>query len=104
MEKKAVNIVIGGEAGQGLVTLGQLLGKIAVRSGYSLVVTQDYMSRVRGGHNTFALRISPDPIEAPREAIDLLVALDGKTLELHRDSMSPSGIMVADADLNISER
>ena len=104
MEKKAVNIVIGGEAGQGLVTLGQLLGKVALRSGYALVVTQDYMSRVRGGHNTFALRISPDPIEAPREAIDLLVALDGKTPELHRDSMAPSGIMVADADLNVNEK
>jgi 2-oxoglutarate ferredoxin oxidoreductase subunit alpha len=49
MEKKALNIMIGGKAGQGLVTLGQVLGKIAVRSGYHLVVSQDYMSRVRGG-------------------------------------------------------
>jgi 2-oxoglutarate ferredoxin oxidoreductase subunit alpha len=102
MEKEALNIMIGGEAGQGLVTLGQLLGKIAVRSGYHLVVTQDYMSRVRGGHNTFALRISPDPIDAPQEAIDLLVALSRETPERHGKSMNSSGILVVDSGMNLS--
>ena len=33
-----MNILIGGEAGQGLVTIGQLLGKALVRSGYFIVV------------------------------------------------------------------
>lgn len=102
MEKKALNILIGGEAGQGLVTLGQMLGKIAVRSGYALVVTQDYMSRVRGGHNTFVLRISPDSIEAPQETIDLLVALDRETPERHRESLDSSGFLVADSEMNIT--
>ncbi len=40
-----LNIVIGGEAGQGLVTIGQLLAKGLVRQGYSIMV-QD--SRVQG--------------------------------------------------------
>jgi 2-oxoglutarate ferredoxin oxidoreductase subunit alpha len=102
MEKKTVNILIGGEAGQGLVTLGQLLGKIAVRSGYHLVASQDYMSRVRGGHNTFALRISPDPVDAPREAIALLVALDQETPRRHGESLDSSGILVADSGMNLS--
>ena len=102
MGKRVVNILIGGKAGQGLVTLGQLLGKIAVRSGYALVVTQDYMSRVRGGHNIFALRISPDSIEAPQEAINLLVALDRETPERHRESMDSSGILLVDTETNVS--
>ena len=51
-----MNILIGGEAGQGLVTIGQLLGKALVRGGYFIVVTQGYQSRIRGGHNAFAIR------------------------------------------------
>lgn len=90
------NIVVGGEAGQGLVTVGHLLARALVRSGYRIVVTQDYQSRIRGGHNTFAIRVSPEEIAAPQEAIDLLVALDGATFALHREKLSPGAIVVAD--------
>jgi 2-oxoglutarate/2-oxoacid ferredoxin oxidoreductase subunit alpha len=54
--KSALNIMIGGEAGQGLVTVGEILAKSLVRAGYYILVTQSYMSRIRGGHNTFAIR------------------------------------------------
>ena len=40
MESDTFNIVIGGEAGQGLLTMGQLLSKSLVRSGYFIVVTR----------------------------------------------------------------
>jgi 2-oxoglutarate ferredoxin oxidoreductase subunit alpha len=49
MTGTTLNILIGGEAGQGLVTIGQILAKSLVRSGYSIVVTQSYQSRIRGG-------------------------------------------------------
>jgi len=45
MNRNSVNLLIGGEAGQGLVTIGQILAKSLVRSGYSIVVTQSYHSR-----------------------------------------------------------
>ena len=56
MNAGAFNIAIGGEAGQGIVTVGELLSKLLVRNGYSIVVTQSYQSRIRGGHNTFYIR------------------------------------------------
>ncbi len=83
MAGDTLNIVIGGEAGQGLVTIGQLLGKALVRNGYFIHVTQGYQSRIRGGHNTFAIRTGPDEILAPQETIDLLIALDEQTVALH---------------------
>jgi len=94
--KKTINILIGGEAGQGLVTVGQILSKTLVRSGYSICVTQDYQSRIRGGHNTFAIRVGVDDVRAPQEAIDLLVALNAETVGLHRKNLSPQGVIVID--------
>jgi len=92
-----LNVVIGGEAGQGIVTLGGLLCKSLVRCGYSVVVTQSYQSRIRGGHNTFAIRVSSEDIAAPSESIGFLVALNVETVSLHREELSAHGIVLADA-------
>jgi 2-oxoglutarate/2-oxoacid ferredoxin oxidoreductase subunit alpha len=96
MADTSLNIVIGGEAGQGLATIGLLFAKAIVRTGYEIVVTQDYMSRVRGGHNTFAIRFGPEPIHAPKEEIDILVALNEETIDLHKDQLSERGLVVTD--------
>jgi 2-oxoglutarate ferredoxin oxidoreductase subunit alpha len=99
MSRSEMNILIGGEAGQGLATVGQVLAKVLVKAGYHIVVTQDYQSRVRGGHNTFALRVAVTPVAAPREGVDLLVALNQETLNLHEKELSPGAQVVADAGL-----
>ncbi len=92
----STNIVIGGEAGQGLVTVGGLLTRILAAEGYRLVVTQSYQSRIRGGHNTYEVRVSPDLVEAPAEEIDVLVALDDATVALHAADLAPGALVVAD--------
>jgi len=94
--RRMLNILIGGEAGQGLVTVGQILAKALVRSGYSIVVTQSYQSRIRGGHNTLAIRVGVDEVIAPCESVDLLVALDRDTATLHSKDLLPDGLVVLD--------
>jgi 2-oxoglutarate ferredoxin oxidoreductase subunit alpha len=96
MERNDVNLLIGGEAGQGLVTIGDLLAKSLVRSGYSIVVTQSYHSRIRGGHNTYALRVSAEGIVAARESVDLLIALNEETVNLHKAEVVVGGLIIAD--------
>ncbi|BEQ16485.1 pyruvate ferredoxin oxidoreductase subunit alpha [Desulfoferula mesophila] len=88
--------MIGGEAGQGLVTVGQVLAKALVKSGYHILVTQDYMSRVRGGHNTFTIRFSSQKLDSPCEGVDLLVALNQQTLDLHAGELNPDSAVVAE--------
>jgi 2-oxoglutarate ferredoxin oxidoreductase subunit alpha len=102
-KQRIMNILIGGEAGQGLVTVGQILTKGLVRSGYDICVTQDYQSRIRGGHNTFAIRVATDEVHAPQEAIDLLVALNGETVEIHRDQLSDQGRIIVDDALEVTD-
>ncbi len=88
--------MIGGEAGQGLVTIGDLLVRSLVRSGYYVVVTQDYMSRIRGGQNAFIIRVSTEKLQSPQESVDLLLALSKETVEHHRDKMAPGAIIAVD--------
>jgi 2-oxoglutarate ferredoxin oxidoreductase subunit alpha len=97
---KTCTVLIGGEAGQGLVTVGQLLSKALVRAGWDICVTQSYQSRVRGGHNTWAIRFGVGPIGAPDERVDLLVALDQLTIELHAPALAPAALLIADETLD----
>lgn len=92
-------IRIGGEAGQGLQLIGGLLAKYLSRRGYEVFTHQDYMSRIRGGHNFYQIRFSDQPISASREVVDILVALDLTTIDLHRHRLAPGGIILHDPAL-----
>lgn len=92
----ALNILIGGEAGQGLVTIGGLLTKALIREGFDVVVTQGYQSRIRGGHNSFEVYFALSEIYSPAEKIDLLVALDEETIEIHKNFLSENSLVIAD--------
>lgn len=95
MSESAITILVGGEAGQGLVTIGQLMARALTRAGYEISVSQDYQSRVRGGHNTFAIRTGPEPIHGPEEGVDILVALNQETVDRHGGALKPGGVVVA---------
>lgn len=103
MKHDSINILIAGEAGQGLVTLSQILMKGLVRAGYYIVVTQSYQSRIRGGHNFYTIRVSSGEIIAPQEPIDVLVALDQKSIDLHLNELSPHGVVVVDEQVSGTE-
>jgi 2-oxoglutarate ferredoxin oxidoreductase subunit alpha len=104
MSKQSLNIVIGGAAGQGLATIGRLLSKAVVRAGYHLLVTQKYMSRVRGGHNTFAVRLGTEPLLSGTETIDVLAALNEETLGKHSEELAKNALVVAGDDLDTKDR
>ena len=91
-------IKIGGEAGQGIQTIGETLGRVFARSGYHVFTNQDYESRVRGGHNFYQIRFSDRPVMAPKDAVDIIVALDKESIRLHEQELTQRGQIIYDAD------
>lgn len=90
------NYMIGGEAGQGVQSIGLLLSKILTRGGYHIFSDQDYESRVRGGHNFTRVRLKDAPVGAIAEPVQVLIALNRETISLHRHELSANGIIVYD--------
>ena len=93
-----INFMIGGEAGQGVQSVGFLLAKALVRCGYYVFADQDYESRVRGGHNFFRVRAKDSPVYAISVPIDLLVALDKDTVDIHRAEVIQGGVIIYDGE------
>ena len=92
-------IKIGGEAGQGIQTIGDVLSKVFSRSGYHVFTNQDYESRIRGGHNYYQIRLSDEQLFAPRDLIDIIVAFDRDSVTFHEKELSKDGIIVYDSKL-----
>jgi len=90
---------VGGEAGQGLATVGGALAQIFSKIGFHVFTHQDYISRVRGGHNYYQIRFSDREISASREIIDILLALDLNTIEIHRKNVKNEGFILYDSEI-----
>jgi 2-oxoglutarate ferredoxin oxidoreductase subunit alpha len=90
-------IRVGGEAGQGILTVGGTLARLFARSGYHVFTHQDYESRIRGGHNFYQIRTSDKPVTSSRDSIDMLVALDRESITQHESELSENGIILYDS-------
>jgi 2-oxoglutarate ferredoxin oxidoreductase subunit alpha len=100
MPLNELNLMIGGEAGQGLATVSQGLAKALVRGGWEIVVTQSYHSRIRGGHNTMSIRTANHAIIAPGRGLDILMALNAKTVKTNGPELNSGGLIVSDKALD----
>jgi len=94
------NILIGGEAGQGLQTIASILGKTLFREGYEIFTTKNYMSRVRGGHNFIKIRFGDEEITASENKLDLIVALNQETIDEHKEDLKKNGIILAETEVD----
>ncbi len=88
MEQRApygreVRIRIGGPAGFGIKAAGATLARVFARAGYHTFDLTEYPSLIKGGHNTYHLRVSEDEIFSHVMPTDILVALDAATIPLH---------------------
>lgn len=93
-----VTFIVGGEAGQGVHSVGILLARSFTRGGLHVFADQDYESRVRGGHSFFRVRARRSATDAVSESVDVLIALNAETIELHRGKVSENGIIIYDGE------
>ncbi|MFW5906586.1 MAG: 2-oxoacid:acceptor oxidoreductase subunit alpha, partial [Desulfobia sp.] len=93
-----ITIRIGGAAGQGLQSIGSALTALLAREGYHVFSHQNYMSRIRGGHNFYQIRLADRPLAASREKVDILVALDRETIDRHHATLSNHGLVISDQE------
>jgi len=93
-----LNVMIGGEAGDGVRQAGLLMDKMFVRGGLHVFSVFDYQSLIRGGHNYHLVRVSERPVRAPRRGVDVLIALNEDTVSRHSGELVEGSILLYDSD------
>ena len=91
-------IGIGGAAGQGIATPGDILARTFVRRGLHLSAYNAHQSIIRGGHILLALRVSEKEALSHGDKLDLLLCLNQDTMNRHLRHMGPGSWVVFDSD------
>ena len=97
--RQSFSVGIGGAAGQGVATPGDIFAKIFSRRGLHLNVYNAYQSIIRGGHTYLTIRTGPDKIGTTHGQLDLLIPLNQDTMDRHMRLLSSGGACLYNADL-----
>ncbi len=91
-------LAIGGAAGQGIATPGNVLVRIFVRRGLHLNAYNAYQSIIRGGHIFLTVRVSNERVSSHGDRLDLLLCLNQDTMNRHLELMGPGSRVVFNSD------
>jgi len=92
------SILIGGKAGFGIDKAGSIIGRALNQLGYRIYIYRDYPSIIRGGHTFSVIRISKKRIATHRLNIDLMLALNQDTFDLHKNKLNKQAIIIHDSN------
>ena len=93
------SLFITGAAGEGIQTIGDAVARTFLRTGYSVFTTKEYESRIRGGNNSYRIRISLEAngpgVNAPCHRADVLLALNERARAHYAGTLAPDGLLLS---------
>ena len=92
---------LGGEAGQGVESGGAGFARAVMRAGLHCFGLQDYMSRIRGGHNFYQIRVNESPLYTFDDTLHLLLAFNKETVDLHWHDLAEGGGILHDTAIKV---
>src|SRR5260370_24365112 len=96
--KQPLAIGIGGAAGQGVATPGDIFAKIFSRRGLHLNAYNAYQSIIRGGHTFLTIRTGPENVTNMGDRIDLFVPLNQDSMDRHLKLLTAGAACIYHAD------
>src|SRR3989449_6108579 len=89
---------IGGAAGQGVATPGNILAKLFARRGLHINAYNAYQSIIRGGHTFLTIRTSEEPVRCMGGDLAMLIPLNQDTMDRHLGLMRAGASVLYDRD------
>jgi 2-oxoglutarate/2-oxoacid ferredoxin oxidoreductase subunit alpha len=93
-----LNVVIAGAAGEGIQTVGEILAKTLAVQGYAVFTWKEYESRIRGGQNSYSIRVSEEPNNAPLHYADILLAMNEGAVKKYKGFLKEKGVLIAQSE------
>jgi len=93
-----IAVRVGGQAGDGIASLGESLARCFSRMGLHTFGFNAYQSVIRGGHVWFQARGGTARPQSQGDGADVLYALDHASVEIHAPSLRAGGTVIYDAE------
>jgi 2-oxoglutarate ferredoxin oxidoreductase subunit alpha len=92
-------VLIGGQGGDGTLTVSDLLGRYFRLKHLFVYTTRNVLSRIRGGHADASVRASREPIAAMKSHVDILVAFDAEAVDVGKGELTAESLIVYDSSV-----
>lgn len=94
------NLLIAGFGGQGVMTIGKMIGECAFAQGLHVTFLPSYGPEQRGGTANCTVVLSDEPIGSPAaEALDVLCVLNQPSLSKFLPALKEDGTLMINADM-----
>jgi 2-oxoglutarate/2-oxoacid ferredoxin oxidoreductase subunit alpha len=90
-----INVLIAGAAGEGVQTIGEILSNAVAFHGYPVFSWKEYESRIKGGCNSYSIRIGEKPTNAPLMSADILLALNREALDKYKGLTKENSVIIS---------
>ena len=96
MTRNDLVIRVAGEAGEGILSTGQLLTQAALRAGFHILTYSQPPSEIKGGHAFFQIRLSADKSYSKGDSVDILLAFNQEAYDRNAAETKDDGLLVYD--------
>jgi len=97
--RSRVAVWIGGAAGDGVASTGDIFCKTSSRSGLHVYAYNSYQSVIRGGHVYYQVQVGADSkVLSQGDDADVLIALNQDTINRHAPHIRQGGVVIFNAD------
>jgi 2-oxoglutarate ferredoxin oxidoreductase subunit alpha len=94
IKKHRFVVKIGGESGQGVNSVGEIIAKSLKETGYYVYGYREYPSLIKGGYSMYQLDFSDLPVNAPSSHCDLLLCLSRVSVRKYLTSLRAGGVLI----------
>jgi 2-oxoglutarate ferredoxin oxidoreductase subunit alpha len=90
-------IRIGGEAGEGVQSTGDLAVQVAARAGYYVLTSKVPPAEIKGGLFEYQIRLANAPLYSQGDAVDILLAFNEEAYRSGIKVLKPDGLLIYDS-------
>ena len=97
MKREDLVIRVAGEAGEGVLSTGQLITQAAARAGFGVLTDSVPPAEIKGGHSFFQIRLAAHRLHARGDKVDILLAFNQEAYDKNIKELRPEGLLLYDS-------
>ncbi|MCC7104750.1 MAG: 2-oxoacid:acceptor oxidoreductase subunit alpha [Chloroflexi bacterium] len=97
MKRDDLVIRVAGEAGEGVLSTGQLITQAAARAGYGVLTDSVPPAEIKGGHSFFQIRLSDRRLYSRGDGLDVLLAFNQEAFDKNIKELRDGGLLLFDS-------
>jgi len=96
MPRTDVTVIVAGEGGEGVISVGEILTQTAAEAGLDVFTFRTYPAEIKGGLAMMQVRLGTEKLEAMGRGCDVLMAFNQEAIDAYADHVVYGGVMLYD--------